>query len=310
MRIVKPSSANNSPRNNLMQHRRRTMMNDPVYIHKAHQMLEQPFLPTPGPEMYAHSYCEPVKRATRPVSWHPSSTQVSQAQRQYQQQYSMSAHESQYPVPNYIEYDVYAPAQMPPTPAAYSAYNSPVSFSPVALPSYTTYELPQQQTYASPCWSMSAAPVAPSMPAMTQALTPAFTTAASYTPACVPDFVETEAEYSPVSWTNVPSIGYSQNVTAPPTPEEPTKFQQTDSVVIKHEATPLLKPDELKVEEEEDGDILVGLGLYDPPEKLHGSLLGSTFKPTGKGLKLEDAWEPPVEEDDEDEDDDAESEEE
>lgn len=311
MRVVKPSSANNSPRNNLMQQRRRTMMNDPVYIQKTQQMLEQPYLPTPGPEVYANSYYEPIKRAARPVSWHPSS-QLPQAHlQQFQQQYSMPTQESQYPFPSCFDYDTYAPTQMPPTPAAYSAYNSPVSFSPLVLPSYTTYELPQQQSYNSPCWSMSAAPVATSMPGMTQAPTPAFTTAASYTPSCPPSFVEAEAEtaYSPVSWTNIPATGYSQNVTAPPTPEEPAKIQQADPVVVKHEAVSYLTPDEVKVEDEEEGDILIGLGLYDPPEKLHSGLLGASFEPTGKGLKLEDAWEPPVEEEEED-DDDAESEEE
>lgn len=314
MRVVKPSSASNSPRNNLTQQRRRTMMNDPVYIHKTQQMLEQPYLPTPGPEVYGNNYCEPVKRPARPVSWHPS-TQLPQApQQQYQQQYTMPTQESQYPFPNCFDYETYAPPQMPPTPAAYSAYNSPVSFSPLVLPSYTTYELPQQQHYNSPCWSMSAAPMAPSMSAMTQVSTPAFTTTASYTPACVPSFAEAENAYSPVSWTNIASTGYSQNVTAPPTPEEPTRTQQIDPVVVKHEATNYLTSDEVKVEDEEEGDILIGLGLYDPPEKLHGGLLGSSFEPTGKGLKLEDAWEPPVEEDEDEaegeEEDDAESEEE
>lgn len=307
MRIVKPSSANNSPRNNLMQQRRRTMMNDPVYIQKTQQMLEQPYIPTPGPEVYGNTYYEPVKRAPRPVSWHPS-TQLPQApQQQYQQQYSVSTQQPQYPFPNCFDYDLYAPTQIPPTPAAYSAYSSPVSFSPLALPSYTTYELPQQPNYASPCWNVSAAPVASSIPAIPQALTPVFTTTASYTPSCVPSYTEVDAAYSPVSWTNVPSTGYSQSVTAPPTPEEPPKLQQPQPVVLKHEETSYLTPDEVKVEDEDEGDILVGLGLYDPPEKLHGSLLGASFRPTGKGLKLEDAWEPPVEDEDEE---DAESEEE
>lgn len=143
------------------------------------------------------------------------------------------------------------------------------------------------------------------MPAITQAPTPAFTTTASYT---VPSFAEAETAYSPVSWTNIPSTGYSQNMTAPPTPEEPTKIPQAEPVVVKHEATPYMTPEEVNPEDEEKGDILIGLGLYDPPEKLHGGLLGSSFEPTGKGLKLEDAWEPPVEE--EEEEDDAESEEE
>ncbi|MCH8947783.1 MAG: hypothetical protein IH789_09180 [Acidobacteria bacterium] len=72
--------------------------------------------------------------------------------------------------------------------------------------------------------------------------------------------------------------------------------------------------------------ILVGMGLYDTPETFDedpqlnnyrstvSSLLGSTYRPQeprGKGLKLEETWEPPKsddgeDDDDEDEDDDSE----
>lgn len=302
MRVSKPSSANNSPRNNIMQQRRRTMMNDPVYMQKAQQMLEQPYLPTPGPEVYGNNYYEPVKRAARPVSWHPS-TQFPQAQ----QLPVMSTQMSQYPFPNFSDYDFYAQSvQVPPTPAAYSAYSSPGSaFSPLQLPSYTTYELPQ--TYASPCWNVSAAPMAPSMPSMTDVQqAPAFFPTA-HTPASLPGYVE--PSFSPASWANLPSSGYSHNVSAPPTPEDLPKAQQPEPVVVKHESVP-----ESQDGEEDEGDVLIGLGLYDPPEKL--GLLGASFEPTGKGLKLEDAWEPPVTDDDDDDEEeedgegDAESEEE
>lgn len=83
-------------------------------------------------------------------------------------------------------------------------------------------------------------------------------------------------------------------------------------------------------EDEADGEILVGMGLYDPPSKSFESfesfdnfdslqsyrssvaqMLGASYDipsamatPTGKGLKLEDSWEPPENMDDEDEDDD------
>lgn len=301
MRVVKPSSASNSPRNNIMHQRRRTMMNDPLYIQRAQQMFEQPYLSTPGPEVYGNNYYGPVKRAARPLSWHPS-TQLPQTQ----QMSSVSTQASQYPFPNYYDYDFYVPpAQMPPTPAAYSAYSSPAStFSPLQLPSYTTYELPQN--YTSPCWNMSTASMEPSVPSMShvqQAPALAATTA-SYTPASEPSYVE--PSYSPVSWSNIPSMGYNQNVTTPPTPEDPPRAQQPEPVVVKQESLSY-SPPEVKdeVEEEDEGDILVGLGLYDPPEKL--GLLGACFEPMGKGLKLEDAWEPPVT-DDEDDDDEEEEE--
>jgi hypothetical protein len=69
-------------------------------------------------------------------------------------------------------------------------------------------------------------------------------------------------------------------------------------------------------EKEEEGEILVGMGLYDTSEKYEEdpqlnnyrstvtSLLGSTFRhnePTGKGLTLEQAWEPPKSDDGDDE---------
>lgn len=258
---------------------------------------QQPYLPTPGPEAYGQPCYEPVKRTARPVSWHPS-TQLSQA---YQIP-SVSNQQSQYPFPNYCDYDFYSPpAQMPSTPAAYSAYSSPVStFSPLVLPSYSTYELPQTQAYTSPVWAMSAAPFAPST--MTNVQTPGLDSTVTYdVSSTTPVYVD--PSYSPASWTNVSSTGYTHHVTAPPTPEDMPNVQLPEpGVVAKQEpaayATPELKSDELA---EDDGDILVGLGLYDPPEKL--GLLGASFEPTGKGLRLEDAWEPPVVDDDEEEDD-------
>ncbi|PSR94321.1 hypothetical protein BD289DRAFT_472544 [Coniella lustricola] len=305
MRVVKPSSASNSPRNNLLQQRRRTMMTDLAVQQQQQQMpqmlLQQPYLPTPGLDTYGQSCYEPVKRTARPMSWHPS-TQLSQA-------YSMpsvSTQQSQYPFPSYCDYDFYSPpAQMASTPAAYSAYSSPIStFSPLALPAYSAYELPQTQAFTSPAWAMSAAPVAPC--AMANVHTPpALDSTTSFAAATTPVYVD--SSYSPASWTNVSSTGYTHHVSAPPTPEDMPSTQLSELGVVAKQttaayATPDLKADDLT---EDDGDILVGLGLYDPPER--PSLLGASFEPTGKGLKLEDAWEPPVtddeEEDDEDEDD-------
>jgi hypothetical protein len=70
-------------------------------------------------------------------------------------------------------------------------------------------------------------------------------------------------------------------------------------------------------ESEEEGEILVGMGLYDAPTKYDSDpqldnyrsttsqLLGTTYRgkePTGKGLKLEESWQPPEDDDDDDED--------
>jgi len=54
---------------------------------------------------------------------------------------------------------------------------------------------------------------------------------------------------------------------------------------------------------------LIGLGLYDPPEP-PGSWLLSGTPPSGKGLKLEETWQPPPTEDENEEVDDESSEEE
>lgn len=304
MKVVKPSSASNSPRNSLMQQRRRTMMNDPVFIQRATQMLEQPYLPTPGPDVYGNAYYEPVnKRAARPVSWHPSTQQFPQ---QAQQMPAVSQ-ATQYPFPSYYDIDFYnPPTQFPPTPTAYSAYSSPVSnLSPLTLP-YSGYELPQQQAYSSPSWDVSAAPMASTVPAMNSVSAPAYDTTCDFTAAAAPSHVASYQSQSPDDW----SCYGAQNMATPPTPEDPPRMQQPEPVLQTEESIPYQALEEN--EEEEEGDILIGLGLYDPPEKLpyqgEGGLLGASFEPMGKGLKLEDAWEPPASDDEDDEDGEGEAE--
>lgn len=100
------------------------------------------------------------------------------------------------------------------------------------------------------------------------------------------------------------------NSTTPPTPDTFSQVQQQPAV---SEAT---LPYEPLDEPEDDGEILVGMGLYDTPDKFNedpqlnnyrstvSSLLGSSYRPLepqGKGLKLEETWEPPKAEDEEDE---------
>lgn len=72
-----------------------------------------------------------------------------------------------------------------------------------------------------------------------------------------------------------------------------------DFLPIQH---PTEQEDSTMDEEMEDsGKELVGMGLYDLPDSSlqWGSLQG---EPTGKGLKLEETWQPPEEEDDDEED--------
>ncbi|KAF2111523.1 hypothetical protein BDV96DRAFT_499507 [Lophiotrema nucula] len=77
----------------------------------------------------------------------------------------------------------------------------------------------------------------------------------------------------------------------------PSQHGSTDFLPIQHPST---EDDNNEDEEMEDsGKELVGMGLYDMPESSHGWALTES---TGKGLKLEETWQPP-EEGDEDEDD-------
>lgn len=61
-----------------------------------------------------------------------------------------------------------------------------------------------------------------------------------------------------------------------------------------------------EMEAEDDGKELVGMGLYDSPDPT--STWGSLVEATGKGLKLEETWQPPEDEEDDDDEDDASSE--
>ncbi|KAF2681541.1 hypothetical protein K458DRAFT_243789, partial [Lentithecium fluviatile CBS 122367] len=77
-----------------------------------------------------------------------------------------------------------------------------------------------------------------------------------------------------------------------------------DFLPIQHPATQqeTHTPDE---EMEDSGKELVGMGLYDIPD-LSLEWDSAQVEPTGKGLKLEETWQPPEEDDNEEDDDDEE----
>lgn len=56
-----------------------------------------------------------------------------------------------------------------------------------------------------------------------------------------------------------------------------------------------------QMDAEDDGKELVGMGLYDAPDPT--TTWGGFTEGTGKGLKLEETWQPPEAEEDDDEDD-------
>jgi len=249
--------------------------------------IETAFLPTPGADMAFSAVDEPTKRAPRPMSWHPSPQQSSFLKGPSPDSLT------QYPFPSYQEHDMYTNyQQLPPTPAAYSSYSSPMSasaFSPLSLP----YSNVDYQHYASPpAWTA----------AMTGERVPVLNGSIEPLPSQLPRLSGSTGSSS--DWDLFAERGFDRSV--PPTPvtlplAQPQAKLQVDEAI----------PFESLEDDVSDGEILYGMGLYDaprPPVDYHRStvlsLLGSadTAEPRGKGLKLEDAWEPPASDDEDAED--------
>lgn len=306
MRIVKPSSASNSPQT--MAQRRRTLMTDGNLARRRQYALDQAILNhqihTTAQVQTQDLYQEPVKRAARPMSWHPGS-QFQQPQMHIQQMPQFDV--SQYMLPTttpYSEADMYAYQPFPPTPAVYSGQTSPVAmFSPLCLP-YTA--ISQQQM--------------PHGMSMESWDTPTYINPTPLSTSGSPGAPEPFPVYptqSSAEWEAFATNGFN-TCTAPPTPDTYQHVVPSEPTVSAEECIPYQALDE----PEEEGEILVGMGLYDAPEKADtdpeldhyrtttSNLLGSTYR-KGAGLKLEEAWEPPKEEEDsneeEEDDDDAES---
>ncbi|KAI1365906.1 hypothetical protein F5Y08DRAFT_302492 [Xylaria arbuscula] len=294
MRVVKPSSANNSPQS--MMPRRRTLMNDSNMARRRQQALDQAILQhMQERSTYYTNPQETVRQNTRPVSWHPSSHLPTAPQMQMpisQLDYHQFAMDM--PTP-YNTKEYFAGYQnLPPTPAAYSGHTSPVSgFSPL-LP----YESATQPNVL-PSY-MAAAPAVSAAPSCFQP---------NGTPDAVCDLLTYQNQTS-YDWETYASHGL-QSCTAPPTPDEfqgayePQSMPSEESIPYQ----PLEEPEA----EEDEGEILVGMGLYDQPSKVdtdpeldHYRTTTSRFLDTiyrsGKGWKLEEAWEPPATDDEEDAD--------
>lgn len=274
-------------------------MNDGLHgrVHLPHP-IEASYLPTPNTEMAYDSINNLVKKAPRPMSWHPSPQHVSQSQPPQQQQ----ALAQQYPFPPYQEAELYANfQQLPPTPAAYSGYNSPASataFSPLSLP-YSNLEYP---AYVSPNISTWACPTVSSQP-QSSSSSLGSGDALSALPQQLPRLSGSSG--SSADWDVFADRNFDR-CTAPPTPENFQPPPQSHAKLLAEDTIPFQPLDD-----ESDGEILYGMGLYDTPENsqidYHRStvlsLLGpadSITEPVGKGLKLEDAWDPPAIDDDDD----------
>jgi hypothetical protein len=205
------------------------------------------------------------------------------------------------------------------TPAVYSGYASPAStFSPLSQP-FTDYRqqafqytndsfFPNTYDTGSNNYNFYQPPEATQ-----QVETNNFSTSESMDPTM----------YSHFEWDNFAANGFN-STTAPPTPENFLPIQQPDPSFEAEEEIPYHS-----LEDPEPGEVLVGMGLYDAPEKspafdpsldeyralMMSQLLGTPYRKnelpaaTGKGLKLEETWNPPPSDDGEDDDEDVENDE-
>ncbi|KAF4452010.1 hypothetical protein F53441_5083 [Fusarium austroafricanum] len=294
MRVVKPTSASNSPRSSGFMARRKTLMNDGNSQRRQQQIMEQ-----------LSTFCDleqhqTTQRSSRPVSWHPSSYgQQPQAQLQ-QPSYALAT--SHLPVDH--SQDTYGNhAHYSPMISSTSCGTSPLAFSHLPVP-YQSADNMTYNPYQGTGMSQHSPVASMGMDGRQLPATSA----------------PVDATYSNgLDWNTFIMHGFGS--TTPPTPETLPQTQLSQPAVSED-------PDYQALEDatEEDGEILVGMGLYDTPEKYNedpqldnyrstvSSLLGSSFRshePRGKGLKLEETWEPPKsdeEDEGEDEEDDEEEE--
>jgi hypothetical protein len=306
MRIVKPSSASNSPRSSMNLYKRRTFLHDDGHSRRGQQAVDHvltlppppPPPPLPPPTNPDFSTEAPVPR---PVSWHPASSSSSsyynRPHTQFQPNITTTTAPYQMPTPGALYHH-----QMSPMMASYSCHTSPTNFSPLALPlndfSATQPGLHNSswnlQTHSTPSY---ASPDLESRLGCTEAF-PALSSTASRSSATT-------------DWNSLVSYGFDRygGVTSPPTPETLPQAQEPKTAVVEES----ISYHGLEQPAEQEGEILVGMGLYDAPDKYDhdmslnnyrstmSSLLGGNRSP-GKGLKLEETWEPPESDDDEDDD--------
>lgn len=268
-------------------------MNDGAYRRRV-AMIEQSaaaaggFISNDGLQISTHS--------TRPVSWHPASRPSTQ-----------QMHQSAFPTSTPEMNPHYQYFNVSPTPALYSAYASPAStFSPVSLP-FNGYE----QTFCQP------QPVSYRSNSNYVVNQPAFLEQPTPTSSEQPSSGSTDSSiYSYFDWNDFAANGFENPSTTPPTPENFLPVQHAEPAFSTEESIPYHPLSE----SEDEGEELIGMGLYDAPEQTKSSLdprldnyrtmmnqlLGSNYRrpePTGKGLKLEETWNPPPSDDEEDDDD-------
>jgi hypothetical protein len=269
--------------------------------------ISKPHLQTPEELSAPLDYNNMASRAgrpARPVSWHPSS-QIQQTPSQLiQQQYITLPSPTPQIFPDHGNY--FGQPHFSPLVLSYSNETSPAStFSPLptALNSAEAAYFPPHETWDFAQRASDAYPVDPSH---------RFSTGSD--PLLGHPAMGNTSPSHPYDWNSFVTQGYHN--TTPPTPESIPQMRDMKSASMADDLETV--PYQPLDEPEEQGEILVGMGLYDTPEKNQDdpqlnnyrstvtSLLGSHFRPDepqGRGLKLEETWEPPKSEaDGEDED--------
>ncbi|CAK7267148.1 hypothetical protein SEPCBS119000_002396 [Sporothrix epigloea] len=331
MRIVKPQSANNSPQSSVA----RQTQNRVAAFHgtstfaSPHQFTQQPLA---SPDYFASNSFDSsagavASRQARPVSWHPSSTHLVPAPLPVQQMYPSPATHLQMPVqvtPYALtaDYDQY-PSMQPPyalSPYAHSSQTSPsTAFSPYS----GTHDYMASGHYYSPNpWTLS-----PSIN-MTGAMFDKLPSPVDF-PASIAGHHQQALVGQTQNLQDLQLLAQSHNhsdtgstaaqgFAAPRTPPDNSYFSAAEQAPTRISTQGSIIACQGQTADQQEGEILVGMGLYDPPEKevvdptlqnyrsSMAQLLGAAYtfpEPTGKGLKLEDAWEPPENLDDDDDSD-------
>jgi hypothetical protein len=271
------------------------MMNDGNLVRWRQQVLDQVTMPHVSTD-----FADNAARAARPLSWHPSS-HIPPPQVQVTQP------TSQYPFPAFNDSELYQSYQhFSPTPATYSCNTSPsATFSPLALPFNSLDTSPYAPAEG---WNVSTQPT-PSYVSSTSESCNGFPE--QFPPLSTTMSSGTAPSLESLEWNSFVLNGF--NSTSPPTPETLPPVQQFQPTMPSEESIPYQPLEEA----EEEGEILVGMGLYDAPSKYDSDpqldnyrstmsqLLGATYRPPqpmGKGLKLEESWQPPPDSDDEEDD--------
>lgn len=239
----------------------------------------------------------------RPVSWHPTTYMAPPASTPFD-----------YSIPRLEVNDGLGAYGLPLTPITYSGYASPASnLSPLSQP-FLGYDQPY------PCTEEASF----------------FPPYSAYQPSTLSqqtglqDFSQNPIDTSMLAqynWNALANNGFNNDfnsTTAPPTPENFHSIHQLQPSFPAEESIPYDDLENL----EDSGEELIGMGLYDTPEKpsvrepfldnyralVMQQLMGVDYQKTestGKGLKLEEAWVPTASDEDEDgpadEDEDAES---